>query len=185
MISLMDITISIFVISTAISIIMIMRVLSRLTNRLEGLSYSEIYELQQKIDRLLNELSSQRAKINILEAKLSNINNLKERIPERPPAKVEEPVMKTVEEKPTDRRPIRLGKSSLSRAEIEVLSYLIEVGESTSSEIGEKLGRSREHISRILKTLYNKGYVVRIEDTKPYRYRINEEKIDEIRQMIS
>jgi predicted transcriptional regulator len=44
----------------------------------------------------------------------------------------------------------------------------------TSSEIQKLIGKSREHTARLLKSLYEKGLVVREEDKKPFIYMISE-----------
>lgn len=44
----------------------------------------------------------------------------------------------------------------------------------TSNEIQRMIGRSREHTARLLKSLYEKGLVVRQEEKKPFIYRISE-----------
>jgi len=72
----------------------------------------------------------------------------------------------------------------VSSIEIEVLKIISEKGEVTSSELTSFLGRSREHISRLLKSLYEKGYLERIENTKPFRYRISDSKREEVQELI-
>jgi predicted transcriptional regulator len=44
----------------------------------------------------------------------------------------------------------------------------------TSRDIQITLGRSREHISRLMKKLFDDGYVKRSSDSKPYSYSITE-----------
>lgn len=53
-----------------------------------------------------------------------------------------------------------------------VLELLKTDGPSSSSELSAKLNRSREHVSRILKSLYVKGLVVRT--GKPFKYRVTD-----------
>ncbi|MEM2909757.1 MAG: MarR family transcriptional regulator [Nitrososphaerota archaeon] len=53
-----------------------------------------------------------------------------------------------------------------------VLELLKTEGPSSSSELSAKLNRSREHVSRILKSLYVKGLVVRT--GKPFKYRVTD-----------
>ena len=45
----------------------------------------------------------------------------------------------------------------------------------TSREIQEKIKKSREHTSRLLKKLYSENIVIRDEATRPFRYKITNE----------
>jgi len=54
---------------------------------------------------------------------------------------------------------------------------LLKDGPLTSTEIQRKVGRSREHVARFLKSLYEKGLVERDEGKKPFVYRISERGI--------
>ncbi len=51
----------------------------------------------------------------------------------------------------------------------EILALLSD-GPKTSREIERAIGRSREHTARLMKRLYDAGYVKRDESAKPYRY---------------
>ena len=57
--------------------------------------------------------------------------------------------------------------------EYRVLSLLLE-GAKTSREIEVSIGRSREHTARLMKKLYEKGYVRRDTSNKPYKYTITD-----------
>ena len=187
MISLMDIALTVFVISTSLVIIMMMRMISDTRRHIEGLSYSEIYSLQQSISKLREDLRAVKSRVSLLEAKLSNERRggyeTKELVVATTREAITEQVSNNVRStEPPERRPRR--SAALSKAEVEVLSLLMDRGEATSSELSSSLGKSREHISRVLKMLYSKGYVVRIETSKPYRYRVNPNRMDEIRELL-
>jgi predicted transcriptional regulator len=51
---------------------------------------------------------------------------------------------------------------------------LITVKEMTSRDIQVTIGRSREHTSRLMKRLYNEGFVERNTKKKPFTYKITE-----------
>ena len=51
---------------------------------------------------------------------------------------------------------------------------LITTKEMTSRDIQITIGRSREHTSRLMKRLFQEGYVERNNKTKPFTYRITE-----------
>ncbi|GIU72382.1 MAG: hypothetical protein KatS3mg003_1861 [Candidatus Nitrosocaldaceae archaeon] len=64
-------------------------------------------------------------------------------------------------------------KTEVEGIEKKVLSILLE-GSKTSREIEVAIGRSREHTARLMKKLYEKGYVIRDTSNKPYKYSITE-----------
>jgi len=68
-------------------------------------------------------------------------------------------------------------KNALSRltpTELKVLELLVAEGPLPSPSIGRAVGKSREHTARLMKRLYEQGYVDRETSRIPYRYRINE-----------
>jgi CRP-like cAMP-binding protein len=67
--------------------------------------------------------------------------------------------------------PVQLGEST--ETETKVLRFLVE-GPKSSAEIKEWVGRSREHTARLMKTLFDRGLVVRNDRNKPYVYEITE-----------
>jgi biotin operon repressor len=60
-----------------------------------------------------------------------------------------------------------------TETEAKVLRFLAQ-GPRSSAEIKEQLGRSREHTARLMKSLFDRGLVVRNERNKPYVYEITE-----------
>jgi predicted transcriptional regulator len=74
----------------------------------------------------------------------------------------------------TYHKPIEYKESKqIESIEKRVLSMLLE-GSKTSREIEVAIGRSREHTARLMKKLYEKGYVIRDTSNKPYKYSITE-----------
>ncbi len=57
--------------------------------------------------------------------------------------------------------------------EVKVLRLLAK-GPSTSAQIKNEVGRSREHTARLMKALFDRGLVVRNDRNKPYVYEITE-----------
>jgi len=51
----------------------------------------------------------------------------------------------------------------------EILDLLAD-GPKTSREIERKIGKSREHTARLMKRLYDMGYIKRDESVRPYKY---------------
>lgn len=64
---------------------------------------------------------------------------------------------------------------SLNETEINVLKFLAEEGEKTANQIRDRFKLSREHSSRLLKKLYERGYLERSTRGKPYLYGIKRE----------
>jgi len=60
-----------------------------------------------------------------------------------------------------------------TETEAKVLRLLAE-GPRTSAQIKEEVGRSREHTARLMKTLFDRGLVMRNDRNKPYVYEITD-----------
>ena len=73
--------------------------------------------------------------------------------------------------------PIRRDKamSALTNTEIAVLEYLSTEGSKTAPEIKEKVQLSREHTARLMKKLYEEGYLERETGKTPFRYSVKKE----------
>lgn len=71
----------------------------------------------------------------------------------------------------------------LTETEMEVLEMIVDLGEGTVPEIREKIDRTREHTSRLLKKLYDRGFIDRNTSGMPYRYSIRKEIRDLILEL--
>src|SRR5665647_2636562 len=65
--------------------------------------------------------------------------------------------------------------STLTDTEISVLEMLSKEGAKTAPEIKERVHLSREHTARLMKKLYEEGYLEREADKIPFRYSIKKE----------
>lgn len=76
--------------------------------------------------------------------------------------------------------PIRKDRamSGLTDTELSVLEILVGEGEKTSKQIRAKMELTREHIGRLMKSLYARGYIERRTDRLPYTYRIKDEMLN-------
>ncbi len=63
---------------------------------------------------------------------------------------------------------------SLTPTERETLEILRRDGPKAAPELGNRLKKSREHTSRLMKKLYLEGYVDRESNRAPFRYRLTE-----------
>jgi hypothetical protein len=64
--------------------------------------------------------------------------------------------------------------SSLTPTERETLIILNAEGPKAAPELGQRLRKSREHTSRLMKKLYLEGYLDRESNRAPFRYRLSE-----------
>ena len=58
--------------------------------------------------------------------------------------------------------------------ELQVLTMLANEGAKSAPEIGEAVGRSREHTARLMKKLFEEGYIRRDQTRIPFRYSLVE-----------
>jgi DNA-binding CsgD family transcriptional regulator len=73
--------------------------------------------------------------------------------------------------------PIRRDKAmaSLTDTEVTVLEMLSAEGSKTAPEIKDRIQLSREHTARLMKKLYEKGYLERETGKIPFRYSVKKE----------
>jgi len=65
--------------------------------------------------------------------------------------------------------------SRLTETELKVLEILADEGEKTAPEIRNQINLTREHTARLMKKLYEEGYLERRTDRVPFTYRLKEE----------
>jgi hypothetical protein len=63
----------------------------------------------------------------------------------------------------------------LTDTELEVLRLIVDMREGTVPEIRENIDKTREHTARLLKKLYDQGFIDRNTSSMPYRYYIRPE----------
>jgi len=63
----------------------------------------------------------------------------------------------------------------LTPTEFNVLTLIDELGEVSVPEIREKIEKTREHTARLLKKLFDKGFIDRNTNSMPYRYHLRKE----------
>ena len=66
------------------------------------------------------------------------------------------------------------GSQEVTSTEVFTLKILATEGAKASTELHKRVGRSREHFARLMKRLYERGYVDRDTSKIPFTYRINE-----------
>ena len=119
---------------------------------------SAISELQSKFKGAEATQEQIRAKVVEFEEKIQKIIEIPEIVPE--------PVIPLKRDK---------AMATLTDTEVQVLEMLSQEGPKTAPEIKERVSLSREHTARLMKKLYEEGYVEREIGKIPFRYSIKAE----------
>jgi archaellum component FlaC len=101
-----------------------------------------------------------------IRSKISSVENQLQKIAVTPPEVTNQPVI-----------PIKRDKAlaALTETEIAVLELLSKEGPKTAPEIKQKVQLSREHTARLMKKLYEEGYLERETGKIPFRYSVKKE----------
>lgn len=147
-----------------------------LAERLEA-QKKEVKALVEKVGSL-SALKEAVTRIGSLESKLEEIESMKDRLLQKI-AKIEKQQLrqKEPEVKIHSAIPIKREKAlaPLTETELTVLEFLATEGEKTAPEIKDQIKLSREHTARLMKKLYEKGYLERSANKIPFTYRLKEE----------
>ena len=134
------------------------------------------------IQKKLSYIEGAGQKISEFDSKLGNVESSQENLSKRIGA-LEEQLKKSQlstefrGEIPLPVLPIRRDKAmaALTDTEIHVLEFLTSSGPKTAPEIREKVQLSREHTSRLMKKLYEEGYLERETGKLPFTYSVKKE----------
>ncbi|MCS7115239.1 MAG: MarR family transcriptional regulator [Candidatus Bathyarchaeota archaeon] len=123
-----------------------------------GKVQAKLDELERKTREVVASHETLTTRISILEEKMQKLSV------------VPEPSVEAV-------IPIKREKAlaSLTETELAVLEMLATEGPKTAPEIKEKIKLSREHTARLMKKLYEDGYLERDSSKIPFRYSIKKE----------
>jgi len=115
----------------------------------------------EKMDKKVNDLMASQERV---VQRIAEVEKAKYKAP-IPEAKIEAAI------------PIKKEKAlaPLTETELAVLEILAKEGEKTAPEIRERIGLTREHTARLMKKLYEDGYLERTTRRMPYTYRLKEE----------
>ncbi len=175
------------------------RGLKRQANRIEVIAYKLDGSLAksdtsvkkvESIEKIILPIEEQIKKINqttynfsskkeIIKDKIQNFDETNQKLNNRI-EKLEEKINKLTEIPETIREtviPIRREKAlaAITNTEIIVLEVLSSEGGKTAPEMKNKINLSREHTARLMKKLYEKGYLERETGKIPFRYNIKKE----------
>lgn len=136
-------------------------------------------ELKKYETRLSDITSKVDTALGLKEQMLPQIEKLNERIDKVVKAQenMEQRISKPQEVQIEGVIPIKRERAlaQLTATELRVLEILTDEEQKTAPEIKSEIGLTREHTARLMKKLYQKGYVERDETKTPYAYRIKEE----------
>jgi chromosome segregation ATPase len=127
----------------------------------EKLANIDVKGIDTKVRDIESSQESLKTKISGLEAQMQKLLVIPEDKTETPL-----PVM-----------PIRRDKAlaALTDTEVAVLEFLSSEGPKTAPEIKEKVQLSREHTARLMKRLYEEGYLERETGKLPFKYSVKKE----------
>ncbi len=118
---------------------------------------TQIEEMNKKVDGV-------KAAQNKIMQRIAEVEKLKYKV-QVPEARIEAAI------------PIKKEKAlaPLTETELTALETIAKEGEKTAPEIREKIKLTREHTARLMKKLYEAGYLERDTHKMPYTYRLKEE----------
>ncbi|MEM3403619.1 MAG: hypothetical protein QXJ17_03625 [Nitrososphaeria archaeon] len=125
---------------------------------------TEFKNREENINRKITEIM---IKLDLLEKRMTSSKETYETIPKKIEEEVIAKMLPSYEKKETTTT------KSIGQIELSILKE-ISSGPKTSREVQTKIGKSREHTARLLKELYNKGYLLRESKGKYFIYSISE-----------
>ena len=127
-----------------------------------------VFSLKQdceKIEKTQNEIQAQIIDLNMKQKSLEEIE-LSEKT--KPQSEAAPSISFNLEKKE-----VKKGLDRLNPTEIHVLN-LLSAKSMPAPEIGRTINKTREHTARLMKKLYEEGYIERDTNKMPYSYKIND-----------
>lgn len=153
----------------------------KVRHRLEFLSVrsgdvTDITEQLKKFEKQLGDITFKMDKTSALKDQIEKLRKRIDKLTENQKSIMQQ-MVKPQEVQIEGVIPIRREQAlaQLTPTELRILEVLSEEGQKTAPEIKNKIGLTREHTARLMKKLYEKGYIERSETRTPYIYRIQEE----------
>ncbi len=134
------------------------------TNTLEVIAGLDVNTVGAKVQDIEAAHETLKAKVIVLEEKIQKLATVT--LPAMPQLETPLPVL-----------PIKRDKAlaALTETEVAVLEFLSAEGPKTAPEIKEKVQLSREHTARLMKRLYEEGYLERETAKLPFKYSVKKE----------
>jgi archaellum component FlaC len=165
--------------------------LQRQEEQLEKASY-QIEGISARSDNVVVKVDELGKQTNSLVSRVANISEVQDRLTQgvkevemRIDAlkKAQQDVEKHISEAPEAKIeaaiPIRRERAlaPLTETELRVLEFVAEGGEKTAPAIRDLTKLTREHSARLVKKLYEEGYLERDTGKTPYKYRVKDEML--------
>lgn len=127
-------------------------------------------ETKEAVLQGLEEVKKLQDKVHSTESTVESFKKELQRLAATPRVQVQAPSLEA---------PIPVQQASvfdqLTDTELEVLVKIVELGEGTVPEIRDHIKKTREHTARMLKRLYDRGFIDRNTSGMPYRYSVRKE----------
>jgi len=139
-------------------------------------------EHEGRLNTRLAELTSKVAESSDLETIKNDIETLKIKVTDLTKAQEawKERALVVSESQIETAIPIRRERAlaPLTETELRVLELIAAEGEKTAPEIKDMIKLTREHTARLMKKLYEEGYLERRSEKTPFAYRVKEEMLE-------
>lgn len=138
---------------------------------------SQLADLAAKVEGFSGIDQKVSARINGIDKKVDAVTVAQEKMVQKIAEKREQRVPAIPETKVETVVPIKREKvlAPLTETELNVLEILATEGGKTAPEIRDRIKLTREHTARLMKKLYEEGYLERDTQKIPYAYRVKEE----------
>jgi chromosome segregation ATPase len=142
-------------------------------------TYKKMQSLEEKISEFLEHEEKVSAKLGEVDEKVKAFSTSLERLNSKV-SEIEEQTrqLSTIPETKIEAViPIKKEKAlaPLTETEVSVLEMLVSEGPKTAPEIKDRIKLSREHTSRLMKKLYEGGYLERDMSKIPFKYNVKRE----------
>ncbi len=139
-------------------------------------------EQESRFASRLGDLTSKVAGLSDMEAVKGELENLKIQFKDlaETQEKLKEHALAAPEPHIETAIPIRRERAlaPLTETELRVLELVADAGEKTAPELRDMVKLTREHTARLMKKLYEAGYLERRSEKAPYAYRVKEEMLE-------
>jgi chaperonin cofactor prefoldin/DNA-binding CsgD family transcriptional regulator len=143
---------------------------------------SRLDEQERSIEAHFADVTSKAAKSPGIEVVKTDLQSLKTQLQDLVKAQEElkERAMVVSEAQIETAIPIRRERAlaPLTETELRVLEFIATSDEKTAPEIKDMIKLTREHTARLMKKLYENGYLERRSDKTPFAYRVKEEMLE-------
>lgn len=137
------------------------------------------YTMEENIGVLMQDKQFMHSKLVELDKKVGDVITLKETLTKRLSDLEEQTKQLSIVPETNDSTVIPIKKEKalapLTETELMVLEHLALEGPKTAPEIKEKIKLSREHTARLMKKLYQEGYLERNTSKIPFKYSVKKE----------